>query len=394
MAYFPPYFDGSGLHLPAFADVNQYLFDQYTAIYGQSVSANISTTDVQAIAIFSMMTYDCYLLAQAVWNGMSPMSAVGVQQDSLYKINGIARLPATSSTATLTVTGIAGTVLNNCVAADANGNLWDLPTSVTIPTTGSIDVPGVCETTGQITAGPGTITVRVTGVTGWNGVTNAAAATPGTAVETDSAFRARQSLSVAGSSVTPVDATLAAIAAVPGVTRWASGPCIENPTGATDSCGNPPHSISMVVEGGTDAAVAQAIYTKKTPGCLTNGTTTVNVTDPITGSTMPISFFRPIYVPIFADCTVVHLAGYTTATDTAIQTAIVNYLNSLQIGEELTISALYGAALSVMPNLSQPMFSITAMKAGTSSGSLGTVDIPITFKQVCQGLAANVSVHT
>jgi uncharacterized phage protein gp47/JayE len=391
MSYFAPYVDAAGLHTPLYQDIRDYLVTQYTGIYGQSVSQNISTTDIQSIAVFALISNDLMQLAQAVFNGMSPMTAIGVQQDSLYKLNGIARNGATFSTVTLTVTGAPNTPMNGRIAQDANGNLWDLLASFQIPAGGTINVGATCETPGQITAAINTITVRQNPVQGWTSVTNPAAAAPGTPVEADSAYRQRQTLSVVLPSQTLVNGTIAGIAAVPGVTRYGTVG-VENPTGATDSYGNPPHSISMVVEGGLDSAVANAIYLNKTPGCLTNGTTSYSVTDAITGQTMNISFFRPTYVPIFVTCVTTHLTGYTTATTTAIQTAIVNYLNALQIGELLTISALYGAALAVMPDLTQPMFSITSMKAGTAVGSQGTTDIPILFNQVCQGVTVNVTV--
>jgi uncharacterized phage protein gp47/JayE len=397
MAYFPPYIDVTGLHIPVYNDIFDYLLEQYTAIYGQSVTSNISTTDVQSISMFALMINDSFETAQAIFNGLSPSKAIGAQQDSLYKLNGIARAGATFSTATVTVTGTPNYNMAGRVAADNNGNLWDLPSSFVIPSGGSVDVTAVCETSGPVNAAIGAINLMNNPVVDWTSVYNAAAAFPGTPVEPDSAFRARQALSVVLPSQSLFAGTLAGVAAVVGVTRYGG---VENPTGVTDANGTPPHSISVVVEGGANADIAQAIYLNKTPGCLTNGTVpagngvTVNVSDPITGQTMPISFYRPTAVPIFVYCKIVALQGYTTVTASAIQTAIVNYLNTLQIGEDLTISALYGAALTVMPNLSQPMFSIIQMQAGLSSGSLGTTDITIAFNAVVKGIAANVTVTT
>jgi uncharacterized phage protein gp47/JayE len=394
MAYFAPYIDVTGLHTPVYSDIFDYLLEQYTAIYGQSVTSNISTTDVQSISMFALMINDSFETAQAIFNGLSPSKAIGAQQDSLYKLNGIARAGATFSTATVTVTGTPNYNMVGRVAADANGNLWDLPSNFVIPTGGTVDVTAVCETSGPVNAAIGAINLMNNPVVDWFSVYNAAAAFPGTPVEPDSAFRARQALSVVLPSQSLFAGTLAGVAAVAGVTRYGG---VENPTGVTDANGTPAHSISVVVEGGANADIAQAIYLNKTPGCLTNGSVpagsgvTVNVSDPITGQTMPISFYRPTVVQIYVTCKVVPLQGYTTASATAIEQAMVNYINSLQIGEDLTISALYGAALSVMPNLMQPMFSIIQMIAGTSSGSESTTDIPIAFNGVVQAFDVEVT---
>jgi hypothetical protein len=250
---------------------------------------------------------------------------------------------------------------------------------------GSVTVLATCTTPGNIAAEPGTITIIASPVSGpggtWTGVTNAAAAIPGDPVEPDSSLRARQSISVALPALTPIAATVAAILAVVGVTRTAPGyptpggpgTSIENPTGSVDSWGNPAHSITMVVEGGSTAAVALAIYLKKTIGCFTNGTTSALVTDPNTGYQETISFYRPTYVQPFIGMYLHGLSGFSSATVAAVQAALVAYLDSLAIGEEIVYSSLYGAAISVMPDPSQPEFSIKSVTLGTTAGGLFTV---------------------
>jgi hypothetical protein len=165
---------------------------------------------------------------------------------------------------------------------------------------------------------------------------------------------------------------------------------VENPTGAVDTYGTPPHSISVVVEGGANADIAQAIYLNKTPGCLTNGSApagngvTVNVSDPITGQTMPIGFYRPTYEQIQVVMQVKALPGYTTATSTAIQNAIVTYLNSLQIGELVSIGACIAVVMNVNPDLTKPIFTLPSFTMSIVPNALAAVDIPMAFNQVAQ----------
>lgn len=372
MAYFAPFIDATGLHIPVYQDIYNYELEQFLSVYGQIVNTGNDSADVQWVSIFSLMINDAFNTAQLVYNARSPLTAIGSDLDAICTINGIYRKPATSSVAVLSISGIVGTNIINGVVQDTSGYLWDLPATVVIPNSGTINVTATCETPGAISAQPNTIVIISNPTRGWNSATNNSAATLGQPQETDSQLRARQAISVGISSKTIVSSTLAAIAALPNVTRYnpgvatpgGPGTSIENPTASTDSWGNPQHSISMVVEGGTDLDVATAIYNNKTPGCFTNGTTVVPVTDPNTFAVMDIGFFRPTYIPIYANITIHALNSYTSAVVALIQTAIANYLNSLQIGEELTISALYGAALSVMPNLSQPQFSITSLQAG------------------------------
>jgi hypothetical protein len=88
------------------------------------------------------------------------------------------------------------------------------------------------------------------------------------------------------------------------------------------------------------------------------------------------------------------LSGSTAATLTSIQSAITNYLNGLQIGEEVTQSALYAAAMAVTPNLSSPIFSIKGLYLGTTALPSTTADIAIAFNAVAQGVTANCTVNS
>ena len=394
MAYFAPYIDATGLRIPTQADIYAYLLAQYQAVYGTLVTTDNSDPDIQWITNLSLMIADAFNAIQLVYNARSPLTAVGSDLDAVVELSGIARIQGSYSTAVVLVQGVANTVIPSGLVSDSGGNIWSLPANTTIPNSGSINVQAICQTMGAISAAAGTIVNIVNPQYGWNSATNPAAATPGTGVETDSALRARQALSVALNAKTLVQATLAAIAAIPGVTRLYTGPARENPNGAPDSYGNPPHSISMVVEGGSDGEVAAAIYNNKTPGCFTNGTTAVVVTDPNSGTDMTINFSRPTYIPIYVTMNVHGLPTLTTAMQSAIQNALVTYLNGLQIGENVTISGLIAAAMATMPNISLPTFSIQATYAGTSASPSTSTDIALSYNDCAQTATANIIINS
>jgi uncharacterized phage protein gp47/JayE len=407
MAYFAPYLDAAGLHIPSYADIRDDMISSYLAVYPQVVFLGTSTAKYQEISIFALKCYDTLLAAQLSYNARSPTTAVGSDLDAIVKMNGLARKAASYSTVPLTITGVPGTIITNGLVADTSGNVWALPISVTIPSGGSVTVSGQCTTPGAVQAATGAVNAIVGGITaGWTGATNPFPALPGLPVESGSQLRARQALSVARPSSTRLAGTLAAIAEAPGVTRYAQGTpsssgtstSVENPTGSTDSFGNPQHSVSMVVEGGTDLAVATAIYANRGIGPYTNpnasanptGTRSITVTDPNTGVPLVIGFQRPVYVPIFVTMVLHGLTGYTSADIAAVQAAIVLYLNSLQIGETVTFASFYAVAQSVMPSLLLPQFSITSLFTGTAASPSGVIDIPLDYYQVAQGITGNV----
>lgn len=388
-SYSPPVITAAGLSIPTYQAILAYYMTQFRSIYGQTVYLGNDSADFQFLSILALAYSDTVQALQLEYNNRAPNFAIGAALDSLVKINGIARKPASFSNCVVLLTGTPGTTITNGIVSDVNGNQWSLPPSVTIGGGGTVTATAVCTVPGAVGATPGQISSIATPTAGWTSVTNLVGASVGLPVETDSQLRTRQSLSTELPSITLLAGTVAAIAAVAGVSRYN---VVENPTGSVDGFGNPPHSITAVVEGGTDSDVATAIYDNRGIGCLTNGTTTIVVTDATTGVTTPISFDRPTLIPIFVSLGVHALPGYTTGTTAAIQNAVNNYLNSLQIGELLTISGLYAAALAVTPNISTPLFSIRSLTAGLAPSPVGTTDIPVNFNQVTQGILTNVIV--
>ncbi len=393
-AYVPPYVGPAGLVTNSYAAI---LADNLAAvqnIFGQSQYLGVDNWLYQLISILSLKQSDQNQALQLAYNQSTPQTAVGAGLDRVVKMNGLARAAFTYSTALLTLTGTPGAVIINGAAQDQNGNVWTLPSPLTL-VGGTATALATCTTPGNVAAAPGTINIINTPTVGWapplGTVTNASAATQGNAVEADSSLRARQSVSVALPGLTPVASTLAALLAVPGVTRLAPGyptpggpgTSVENPTGSADSWGNPAHSISMTVEGGSDSAIALAIYLARTLGCYTNGTTAVQVADPVTGFLNTMRFYRPTYAPVFVLAT---LTGYgavpTSATLAAVQAALVAYLNELQIGETVSYAALVYEAMAVNASLTQPGFGLTLLlglltAATTATLTLGSPNITV-----------------
>lgn len=401
MSYTAPSVGPAGLTIPSYNDILQFFLDNFRAIYGQDVYLGNDSADFQIISIFALAAADAEDGLQLDYNNKAPNFAVGAALDSLVKLNGLARKLATFSTVPAVITGTPGAIITNGVVADTVfNNRWDLPTPLTIPGGGTITISVICEVPGAFTVPIGALTRIVTPTAGWTSVNNIAAGTPGQPVEPDSALRARQAISTELPSITLLAGTVAGIAATPGVTRYNIA---ENPTSAVDALGNPPHSISAVVEGGVDLDVATTIYNNRGIGCFTNpnpggsptsGSITVPVTDPFTGIVTNIGFARPTDVPIFVTVNAHLLTGGTSATITAMHDTIVSYLNSLQIGELISFGALYAAAMSVNPDIARPIVTIVDLKSAKTVTPTGVVDLTVQFWEVADGVSGNVLVNS
>lgn len=379
MAYFAPYVDDAGLHIPTYVDIRDDLVAQFKAIYGEDIYLDNDSQDYQMISAFAAKTYDCMQLQQIVYNNHSPKTAVGTGLSSVVKLNGIARKAASYSTCVLTITGTVGTVIAAGVAKDSQGNLWDLPAN-TVITNPTMEITAQCETIGAIEAIAGSINVINNPQAGWISVTNNVAAVPGQPVEKDVELRKRQSISVALPSRNMLDGTRAAIAAIDGVKRYY---VYDNDTNLTDEHGIPGHSIAAVVEGGLDADIAEAIYLHKGPGGGTYGSTTYPYVNQ-GGITTDIRYSRPTYTSVDVDVGVRPGTGYTSDILGIIRTNLEDYINSLTIGNAVTMTGILNAISAAVSTPAVPAFLLASIQICVTGESMGIVDIPIAWNAVAE----------
>jgi len=393
MSYFAPYVDDDGLHLPTYNDILEKRIDDAKAIFGEDIYLANDSPDYQMLANESLLLYETMQAIQYAYNQMSPVTAVGVGLSSLVQLNGLTRQAASYSTCDVTLTGTSAATITNGKVQDEAGNLWALPTPITLQATGSpvgstyeLTVTATCETAGAVIALAGDINVIVTPTAGWTSVTNASAATVGQDAETDAELRTRQAVSVALPSQTMLAGTIAAIAALTNVTRYA---IYENATNSTTGGdpgvpfdGAPEHSITCVVEGGEIQDIAEAIYYNRGLGCYTNGDIETTIEDTEYGTSTTIRFYRPVEVPVYIKIELHQLTGYLMDTDDDIKEAIAEYINNLGIGDTLAISSVNYAALSIMVDQLRPTFSIYSISLGESPNPIGTADLTLDYNEV------------
>jgi uncharacterized phage protein gp47/JayE len=394
MAYFAPYIDETGLHLPLYQDVLDELNDSCRRIFGNDVYLEPDSQDYQVNAEVADMWADLANLAQLVYNNRSIQFAKGVAVDGLLKINGLKRLNASSSICEVTCSGTQGTVIRNALITDAVGDiLWSLEDCV-IDANGTADTIATCETPGQIYADAGTLIQIVTQTRGWERVVNHNNAIPGKAIESDQYAKARQAISTARPSLTVLMGLTGGIAEIPGVLRYRA---YENDTNTPDSNGVPGHSVCYVVEGGGTEEIGNEIYLRKTPGCGTYGDVRVDIPppNPALDNPPPIWFFRPIYVDVFVRANIARRAWYVDEMTEEIRNAITDFINSLDIGENVSLSLLEAIAQSVAPNLRAPAFTLSPtlpVLIRTDASTLDEADIEIAFNAAARCAIGNVEV--
>lgn len=389
MSYFAPYVDETGYHYPTYNDILEDLVNDMQTIYGNGIYLGNDSQDYQMLSKFAEKIFDTYQTVELAYNAHSPVSAIGTGLDYIVAINGIARKQATKSVAVLTLTGTSGTAIENGVVADTNGNMWDLPESVTIGEDGTVDVEATARDYGLITAAPSTITRIMTPVLGWESVTNEAAAVVGTVTETDSTLRARQGESVSLPSQSMLDGLRAALNALSDVGRCE---VYENDTKVTDDKGIPGNCVCCVVEGAEDNIIADTIFKRKGPGCGTYGAESAIVTDD-NGQLRTIHFDRLKYADVDIEINITRRQGWTDSIPDAIKTAVVNYLDSFSIGTDLTVSIIWMIAQTVNKDARTPQFSITSVRAARHGYDLSLADVAIAYNEAARGRLPLIAVN-
>lgn len=387
MGYIKPHIDETGIHIPLYTEIRDYLLEQACGIFGDDLYLENDSQDYQLICAFAEKMNDVNELAMQVYNNRGPLTSIGSGLDGVVKLNGIKRKEQTHSICPVIISGNPGTKIYNGIVKDTNDEKWNIG-NVVIPESGQIEVMATCRSAGPVYADANTIIRIVTQTQGWLSVTNQVNATPGREIEADAILRSRQAISTANPSKTVMQGILGGIAAILNVTRYRG---YENDTNVPDKHGIPGHSISFVVEGGQEEEIAQVIYLRKTPGSGTYGDVEVQIEDS-TLEQPPIRFFRPKYINVFVQISVHPFPGFVSQTPVDIQKNICDYLNSIRIGEKLTVSALYVPAMAATPNIAAPLFSIQQLIIGKSSSDMSINDMDIKFNEVTRGILDHIQV--
>jgi hypothetical protein len=114
------------------------------------------------------------------------------------------------------------------------------------------------------------------------------------------------------------------------------------------------NSIFISVVGGSDAAVAFAIWSRKAPGCNYSGNTTVVITDPNPAYQPPaptynVSFGRPPLVPFAVVVTLKNSSQVPSDALTLVQNAVIAAFAGLDGGPRAKIGSLVYASRYYAP---------------------------------------------
>lgn len=363
------------------------------AAFGGNLNTSPATPQGQLITSTAAFLGNNYNQQAALFQGMDPAYAAGRQQDGIARIYFLERNPAQSTVLQIACGGLTGVVIPvGASVSDQSGIRYLCTGQGTIPSGGSITLSFASVPTGPIPV-PASVAIYQS-IPGWNTVAVSGGAV-GNLVQSRAAFELQRQATIAANGAGFLPAIAGAVGKVAGVIDYY---VTENPTGSPVTVGDvtlAANSLYICVAGGASSAIAQAIWTKKNPGCNYNGNTTVTVYDTNPGYSAPypsytVTFQTPQSVANYFAVTMANSAQVPANAASLISSAINNAFlgedggTRARIGSTVYASRYYAgiAALGTWAQIisiqvacseTSPSAGFTASVSGTALAITGSI---------------------
>lgn len=393
------YITNTGVIVPDTAATLEEVRDEFRSAFGQDLDVSSETPQGVLITGETIARDNVIKNNAALANQINPNEAGGIFLDAIWALTGGGRVKATPSIVRgVVMTGRPSTVIPALSQASAgiNGAIFELISAVIIDNDGQATGDFQCTELGPVAVAVNGLDTIVTGVLGWETVSNPVSAEPGRADEKDQAARLRRRKTLALQGVALPEAIISGLYDSENVPGVKSLSFVENVTNApltVEGVTLVPHSIYVCVDGGNDTDIATALLRKKSLGCGWNGHVTVNVTEPVSGQVYPVKFDRPSYVQIYAK---VYVRSVTAVSnpEQAVRDAILSYANGDMEGEEGFVVGgdVSPFELAGAVNRTTPTLFVWNVLCSTDGVTYSPVEIPIKINQKATILSGAIEV--
>lgn len=302
------YISANGLTTQSLEEIRQDLTNQFQNIYGVEINLEQNSPDAQWINILAQEKKDTLDLITQIYNNVDVDAVIGLPQQILYKLNGLTIKAFTYSFCYVNVTVSKDVTLQGLdddiesengsgfTVSDSAGNNWIL-TETSELSTGTHLLNFRAEQLGNIEASANTINVMQTVLAGVVSVNN-----PdnnyitGGVGETTAEFRLRRNRTMAIASQGFDESIESQLLNVTNITQ---AKVYDNRTGETvDDI--PPHTVWIIVEGGTSEEIGRIIYNNIPPGIPMKGEQEALV-EKSNGEIVTVNYDLPNAVNLYVD---------------------------------------------------------------------------------------------
>jgi hypothetical protein len=395
-----PTFGPTGFVPPTEQAILTGVQEDYNSAFGGDLDPSLETPQGQLASSTTAIIAEANSQFANITQQVDPAFATGRMQDAIARIYFLERLPSEPTVTQCQCSGLSGVVIPvGALAVDEDGNIYTCTEAGVIPSGGSITLTFACNTLGPVPCPANTLNAIYQAIPGWDSVNNSSDGVIGQNTETPAQFEARRAQSVAQNSIGSLSAILGAVLSVPGVLDAYVTENVNNTTTTIGGVSLAAHSLYVAVVGGLAQSVANAIWSKKAPGCGYNGNTTETVTDSNSGYSLPfptyqVTFEIPSSVPILFAVTIANNALVPSNAATLIQNAIISAFAGgdggprARIGSTVYASRFYAAIAALgswaqivslqVGSINDPVATFTGAIVGTAltvSGVTGTIAI-------------------
>lgn len=338
-------FTDAGLEIDDFETILSEIQTEFRTAFGASIATNISSSAGQLQRLLATREAQWQESLLDLYHSLDPRLAEGVMLDRSHSLLGITREAARYATVLGTATGTATTAIANGVRLSVGGYVFAVTNGPYVIGGGGTvtGVELVAEEVGEVDVsllGAWTIVDNVAGFTSFNDTSQTDL---GRLVESNAEYRVRAELERYRRGQGPLAAIEAAVSDIDEVSYVRAWHNIT--TDPVDSNGIPYHAINVVVEGGTDAEVAAAIWASGPAGHEFFGAESVTVENNI------VSFDRVEEVPMYVRATLTTSTAEDTAPDDLedlVETLLLAYTaENWGIGTDVVVHKLTGALAGI-----------------------------------------------
>lgn len=362
MADYYKYNSQQGVIVPDTADVKTDVENEFASNFGADLDMQGSTPQGRLIEMETMSRVGTVGLCALIANQINLEYATGQYLDAIGAFFGVERKSAISTRVLATIGGVAGTVIPaGSLAKTTAGDNFYLENEVTIPVGGSTTAYFLSSEKKAVPCVIGTLTTIVSQTIGWETISNPTAAVLGSDVESDFDYRKRiNNARYVGTALTEsIKSKLQLVDGVVSSFVYDNG---DSSSTTYDGITIDAHSLLAVVDGGTNADVARAIFSAKSGGCaytaISGQSVTQTVVDGAYGVSYTVTFNRPdvLNFDVVID---VSSAGYSgddlegDVKQAVLQWATggVSGVDGLKIGQNVSPFEIGAAVSDVIPTI-------------------------------------------
>lgn len=372
-----------GFKRKLYSDIQDDLFTRAMDLFGEDIDLSVRSPIGIFLMIIAWSLALVWQVAENVYHQSHLPSAEGISLDYIAEKADIYRFPALKSYGKVKFTGTPGKkIYKGFKVCTTDKITFETDKEYTIGADGTVTVTVICTQPGEIgNVSKAAINTIVNPEMGIKEATNEIRFSTGREIETDDELRQRYKISFIDSGKATINAIVNHLRKIPSLK---SCKVLENDT--MDVVNDmKPKSIKVIVLGGSDEEVANAILDSKAAGIETNGDITVAVRDN-QGIFRDMRFYRATETDIYM---ILHLTYRAQVTDkdivnTNLKKRIKNHVRKLEMGETVILAQIISQIMA------DPAIKDVKVEIGKSLGELSENNVTLRDEQVPTILGENI----